>query len=261
MSKDIAMNARWRYALFGLAAAISACPLLVTASGRANYQATAAGGKSVEQGTASADPTASAADLSSVTGTVTKLSCVRNLEIELKTAAGALHFHDQPGIHVKFIMTNPPPGFDPCKSLQDKRVTVQYKPDDRKGKHNTIYTLRIYAPGEAELPDAPQKPAGVTLKPNLQEREHPTVSTADEGTVKSANCTGNELRLVFLDHDVELNLRARDYTRISIEEDVPFQTGQFNPCAQLSGHDAKITFILIEGKTYDGEIQSIEVLK
>jgi len=200
-------------------------------------------------------------DLTSATGTVTQLSCARNLEIELKTATVVLHLHDQPGVHVKFLMTSPPAGFDLCKSLKDKRVTVQFKPDDKKGKSNTIYTLRIYAPGEAELPDAPRKPAAPVLTPTPQEREHPTVTTEDEGTVKSVSCTGNEMKLVFLVHDVEFTLRARDFTRVSIEEDVPFETKKFDPCAQLSGHDAKITFVIVEGKAYDGDIQSIEVLK
>jgi hypothetical protein len=208
-----------------------------------------------------ANPGASAAELFSATGTVMKLNCARNLEIELKTSTGVLHFHDQPGVHVNFIGTNSPEGFDPCKLLSGRRVTVQYKPDDKKGKSNTIYTLRVYAPGEAEVPDAPRQPAVKTLKADLQEREHPTVTTEGEGLVKSVSCSGQEMNLVLLDHDVELKLRARDYARISIEEDVPFQTGNFEPCHQLAGHEAKITFVIAEGKGYDGEIQSIEVLK
>ncbi|HXZ12959.1 MAG TPA: hypothetical protein VEG64_11230 [Candidatus Sulfotelmatobacter sp.] len=202
-----------------------------------------------------------AGDLSSVTGTVTQLSCARNLEIHLKTASGVIHFHDQPGVHVQFIMTNQPEGFDPCKSLNGRRVTVQYKPDDKKGKSNTIYTLRVYAPGEAEIPDSPRQPAMKTLKTDLQAKEHPTVTTEAEGAVKSVSCSGQEMKVVLLDHDVELKLRARDFTRISVEEDVPFQSGNFDACHQLAGHEAKITFVIAEAKGYDGDIQSIEVLK
>jgi len=203
----------------------------------------------------------SSVDLATATGTVTQLSCARNLEITLKTSSGVLHLHDQPGVHVNFIVANSPEGFDPCKSLSGRRVTVQYKPDDKKGKSNTIYTLRIYAPGEAEVPDAPKTPAVKTLKANTEEREHPTVTTEAEGVVKSASCSGQEMNLVLVDRDVELKLRARDYTRISIEEDVPFQARKFDPCSQLAGHEAKITFVINQTKSSDGEIQSIEVVK
>jgi hypothetical protein len=272
--KNLANYPRRKRFRFGLAAAIFTCAVLAPALGAEKHEhwgeggspnatlaAGAAPGKYDDQGTAPQEPGASAPELSAATGTVTQSNCVRNLQIELKTAAGVLHLHDQPGVHVKFMMTSPPAGFDPCKSLKDKRVTVQYKPDDKKGKSNTIYSLRIYAPGETEAPAAPQLPAAAKLAPAPRENEHPTVTTTDEGTVKLASCAGNELDLVFLDHDVEFNLRARDYTRVSIEEDVPFQAGKFDPCTQLSGHDAKITFVILEGKAYDGEIQAIEVLK
>jgi len=204
---------------------------------------------------------ASTAELSSATGTVMKLNCARNLEIELKTSTGVVHLHDQPGVHVNFIVTNSPEGFDPCKSLSGRRVTVQYKPDDKKGKSNTIYSLRAYAPGEAEVPDAPRTPVVKTLKADTEEREHPTVTTEAEGVVKSASCSGQEMNVVLVDRDVELKLRARDYTRISIEEDVPFQARKFDPCSQLAGHEAKITFVINQTKSSDGEIQSIEVVK
>ena len=54
---------------------------------------------------------------------------------------------------------------------------------------------------------------------------------------------------------------ARDYTGVEISEDVPFQAGEFKPCAELSGKTAKITFITADRKACDGEIQSIEVEK
>jgi hypothetical protein len=56
-------------------------------------------------------------------------------------------------------------------------------------------------------------------------------------------------------------LHARDYTRVEISEDVPFEAGEFRPCTDLSGKTAKITFVTVDRKKYDGEIQSIEVEK
>lgn len=57
----------------------------------------------------------------------------------------------------------------------------------------------------------------------------------------------------------KFKLHARDYTRVEISEDLPFQAGEFKPCAELSGKTAKITFVTVERKAYDGEIQAIEV--
>jgi hypothetical protein len=48
---------------------------------------------------------------------------------------------------------------------------------------------------------------------------------------------------------------------VPIEQDVAFDSGDFHICTQLQGHSAKITFVVADGKTYNGEIQSVEVLK
>jgi hypothetical protein len=56
-------------------------------------------------------------------------------------------------------------------------------------------------------------------------------------------------------------LHARDATRVQFEQDVAFDAGDFQPCKQLSGRQVKITFVMVDGKTYDGEIQGVEVLK
>jgi hypothetical protein len=86
-------------------------------------------------------------------------------------------------------------------------------------------------------------------------------STDAEGEVSEVNCSGVEMMLKISAGNVKFKLHARDYTRVEISEDVPFQAGEFKPCAELSGKTAKITFITVERKAYDGEIQSIEVEK
>ena len=58
-----------------------------------------------------------------------------------------------------------------------------------------------------------------------------------------------------------LVLHARDATRVQFEQDVAFDAGDFQPCTQLSGRRLKITFVMVDGKDYDGEIQGVEVLK
>lgn len=59
--------------------------------------------------------------------------------------------------------------------------------------------------------------------------------------------------------DVDFDLHARDFSRLSFNEGTPFESGKFDPCTQLSGRDAEFTFIMVENKPYDGEIQSVEI--
>jgi hypothetical protein len=82
-----------------------------------------------------------------------------------------------------------------------------------------------------------------------------------EGEVSDVNCSGVEMMLKISASNGKFKLHARDYTRVEISEDLPFQAGEFKPCAELSGKTAKITFITVDRKAYDGEIQAIEVEK
>ena len=82
-----------------------------------------------------------------------------------------------------------------------------------------------------------------------------------EGEVSDVNCSGVEMMLKISASNGKFKLHARDYTRVEISEDSPFQAGEFKPCAELSGKTAKITFVTVDRKAYDGEIQSIEVEK
>jgi hypothetical protein len=94
------------------------------------------------------------------------------------------------------------------------------------------------------------------------EGAHPEpVKAAAEGNVTQVLCSGHELTLNLDAGDGVYILHARDATRVPFEQDVAFDAGNFEPCTQLKGREAKITFVTVEGKTYDGEIQSVEVEK
>jgi hypothetical protein len=82
-----------------------------------------------------------------------------------------------------------------------------------------------------------------------------------EGLVENVACSGVELTLKISGPNGNFKLHARDYTRVEISEDVPFEAGEFRPCTDLSGKTAKIAFVTVDHKNYDGEIQSIEVEK
>lgn len=99
-------------------------------------------------------------------------------------------------------------------------------------------------------PAARTAPHGITA-------EHTRVDA--EGGISDVTCSGVEMRLKIAASNGTFRLHARDYTRVDISEDVPFQAGEFKPCTELDGKTAKITFVTVERKSYDGEIQSIEV--
>jgi len=95
----------------------------------------------------------------------------------------------------------------------------------------------------------------------LPSKAEPTVSTKIAGKVKDVACNGKEMTITVTVRDVDFDLHARDYSRVSFSEGAPFDTGKFDPCTQLSGRDAEVRFIMVENKPYDGEIQSVEIEK
>lgn len=82
-----------------------------------------------------------------------------------------------------------------------------------------------------------------------------------EGLVGNVRCTDSELFLEITTGSGNVNLHARDFTHVPIEQDVPFESGEFQPCKELNGHKVRITYLPAEKKPYDGEIQSIEIEK
>ena len=127
---------------------------------------------------------------------------------------------------------------------------------------NYMQRVREYdavRPGEA----GGQRTAGDSLTSSTRmtrpSRAEPTVSTKIQGRVKDVACEGKEMKVTVNVRDVDFDLHARDYSRVSFSEGTPFESGKFDPCTQLSGRDAEFTFIMVENKPYDGEIQSVEI--
>jgi hypothetical protein len=85
------------------------------------------------------------------------------------------------------------------------------------------------------------------------------VGTQITGNVKDVSCDGKEMKITAAVRDMDFHLHVRNYSRISFDEGTPFQTGNFDPCAQLLGQVVEVTFIMVENKSYDGEIQSVEM--
>ena len=212
-------------------------------------QAQAAGGEAASSGT-----------LREATGMVTKLSCMGGLKFELDTGAGKLTLHIKPGTDLPIRLTTRPAGrFNACTGLQGQRVKVTYQPDDAKGKAGTLASLTVLAGTSDNANGATNSGRGRQLGLGSVRSDPVTISA--EGIATHALCDGNELTLRLTAGATSLILHARDATRVQFEQDVAFDTGDFQPCTQLNGRALKITFVVVDGKDYDGEIQGVEVLK
>jgi len=207
---------------------------------------------------AGGDAAGNSGTLREATGVVTKLSCSAGLKIELNSGTGSVTLHVKAGTSLRIQMATPAHGpFNPCTELQGQRVKVAYQPDDAKGKVGTLASLIVLSGTGDDGSGATGAGGGRRLGVGAGHRDPVTASA--EGNVKQVDCTGNELTLQLDAADGLHTLHARDATRVQFEQDVAFDAGGFQPCSQLKGRMAKITFVEVDGKTYDGEIQGVEV--
>jgi tetratricopeptide (TPR) repeat protein len=199
---------------------------------------------------------AGAAALREATGTVTKLSCMNGLKFELDTGAGTLTLHAKPGAQYQIKLTTRPSGpFNPCTAMQGQRVKVEYQPLGSNGKMGEVESLTVLTAAGGDGSGGGARRLGVGSS-----RADPLTVSA-EGNVTQVLCNGKELTLNLDAGDKSFILHARDATRVQFEQDVAFDAGDFEPCTQLKGRQAKIMYVVVEGKTYDGEIQGVEVEK
>jgi tetratricopeptide (TPR) repeat protein len=209
----------------------------------------AAGGDATNAGT-----------LREATGMVTKLSCMGGLKFELDTSAGKLTLHIKPGTDLPIRLTTPSTGrFHACTALQGQRVKVAYQPDDAKGKGGTLASLTVLSGTGDDASGVTNSGRGRQL--GIGSTHSEPVTKSAEGDVTQVVCNGNELTLHMDAGERSFILHARDATRVQFEQDVAFDAGDFQPCTQLNGRQVKITFVVVDGKGYDGEIQGVEIEK
>jgi hypothetical protein len=208
------------------------------------------------------DDASNAATLREATGTVTKLSCMNGLRFELDTGAATLSLRVRPGAqyHIK-VTTRPTRPFNPCTAIQGQRVKVEYRPVGGDGKTGEVESLTVATVASGEGDGGSAGNSGGERRLSVEGAHAEAVKTSAEGEVTQVLCNGHELTLNLDTGDGAYILHARDTTRVRFEQDVAFDAGNFEPCTQLKGRAVKIAFVTVEGKTYDGEIQGVEVLK
>jgi tetratricopeptide (TPR) repeat protein len=203
-----------------------------------------------------------AATLREAAGVVTKLSCMNGLKFELDTGAGTLTLRVKPGAqyHIK-VLTRPSGPFNPCTAIQGQRVKVEYQPVGSDGKMGEVESLTVATAASGEGGSGSTGNSGAARRLSVEGAHAEPVKGSAEGEVTQVLCNGRELTLNLDAGDGAYILHARDTTRVQFQQDVAFDAGNFEPCTQLKGRAVKIAFVTVEGKTYDGEIQGVEVLK
>jgi hypothetical protein len=185
---------------------------------------------------------------------------MNGLKFKIQTATGPLTVQLNSGTQLQIRTAFKPTGpFNPCTGLKGQRVTVRYEPKDAGGKAGALQSVTVLGTADSAATGPPIRPGARRLGDATTGRD--TVTTSAEGTVAHVGCQGSEIMVKLDTGDSSFTLHARDATRVPIEQDVAFDSGDFHICTQLQGHSAKITFVVADGKTYDGEIQSVEVLK
>src|SRR5580704_2799631 len=201
---------------------------------------------------------AGTAALREATGTVMKLSCMNGLKFELDTGAGTLTLHAKPGAQYQIKLATRPSGpFNPCTAIQGQRVKVEYQPVGSNGKMGEVESLTVLAGPSGDG----AANSGGARRLGVGSGHSDPVTIAAEGDVTQVLCNGNELTLNLDAGEKKFILHARDATRVQFEQDVAFDAGGFQPCTQLKGRQAKIAFVEVDGTSYDGEIQRVEVEK
>jgi hypothetical protein len=190
-------------------------------------------------------------------GTVTQTVCHgRQIEMDVATPDGAMHFRAARG---EFRLMLPPrlaSAFDVCSQLKGQRVAIRYTKGG-EGEDARLLALRVFPPGAAS------RSGGSTMQASSERRARPdlapTTTATAEGKVTQVTCTGNEMLLKIATGNAEITLHARVYSRVTYDQDVGFDTKEFQACTQLKDRNASITYTAVAGRPYSGEIQSVEV--
>jgi len=223
-------------------------------------------GQNTESATGPKDDSSSAKE---ATGTVTELTCAGAIQrIDVKTSSETLHLRTSTGYRIHIEGSSPSGAASPCASLTGMRVLVQYAPDQGKEQSGVIGSLRpAIAEGEglvstSDGPLAVSAPVEAPSEPGTIQQLEPGSKMTEDGRVTEVTCYGNDMLIKLSSGGRRYQLHARDYSRLTYDDDRrTFENRDFQACTQLKGLRASVTFVIIEHKPYDGELQSAEIEK
>lgn len=174
-------------------------------------------------------------------GTVANDSCTDGIAFDIETDKGVLHLRGTRGGFAIVINGAAKPNINPCE-LNGTQVEVQYSLDEGKTDSGVIRLLQFTTPGE-----------GLSLPPG---------TALGDGEVSSVVCKENEMRLTLvLSSGKSVLLHSADYTKIRYLAGANSSLGDIEPCSELKGRAAKVTYSVTPGKPFAGEMRTIVVGK
>lgn len=174
-------------------------------------------------------------------GTVANDSCADAVTFDLKTDNGVLHLRGTRGGFAIVVDGGTKPDINPCE-MNGVQVEVRYSADEGKTDSGVIRLLQFRVPEQ-----------GLSLPPG---------TALDDGTVSNVVCKGNDMRLTLvLSSGKSVLLHSIDYTKIRYLAGANSSLGDIEPCSELKGRAAKITYSVTSGKPFAGEMRTIIVGK
>jgi tetratricopeptide (TPR) repeat protein len=185
-------------------------------------------------------------------GMITRSACAGGTqEIELKTSTATLILRapQQGGLDIN-VSPDITAKFGRCQ-LQGLRASVLYRSEPNSPQSGIMSVIQILGRTENG-----QDSSEASVGDGVQ-----SVSSA-EGQIRDVTCAGSEMILKVSFAAGQLAVHSRDFTRLAYYDDRPGpKSDDFDPCKQLTGHMARIIFVVYDHKRYDGDIQSIEITK
>ncbi len=151
----------------------------------------------------------------------------------------------------------PPPG--PANASASTPLEIH---DKTGGEANSSTVPARTAPAVSATPVPPPATAGNAAPPSSP------VATPDSsaarafsmiGTITELNCSSApQLRFTLKSQMIVLHLHADDIARIPFKSSAANAPGKLANCSALRGHTARVTYVFVEGKPWEGEIQDLE---
>ncbi len=110
-------------------------------------------------------------------------------------------------------------------------------------------------PMETETAPAPAAQDSGAQKESSPQRE----AYSAKGRISKVSCTGREIALALDFGSTRLELQNGDIGKIEISSNGPAKPN-FNPCAKLQGHQAKVSYLPAEDAKTDGTLLGVELL-
>jgi tetratricopeptide (TPR) repeat protein len=140
----------------------------------------------------------------------------------------------------------------PSKSTSDTGLRIERKTEPGAASSSTASSTTASA--KTEPAPAPVPPLFEGISP-----VYTTQTYSMMGTITEVNCSGTpQVQVTLKSQNIVMKLHADDLDKVSIKSAGAAASSKSPACASLRGRTARISYHLVSGKTWDGEMQAVE---